>query len=361
VRNKNKKILMYKKSDIQNALRPSTIVFISAFLAFVFIFTAVSCKPVIEAKENLEVEKGIEVEVEIKEGMNLTQIAELLEQKGVIDNAFVFRLYVQQQGKEKNLLPGTYTFITGSEHEDILNKIISGSRQVIYKLLIPEGYTVKQIKERILQDIPFIESEELESALNLSNYGAYEFLKGMTSLEGFLFPKTYDVTTDYSALNIIEMMLTQFQIEVQEIDWSYIENSDYSRYDILKIASLIEREAYIAEERELISAVIHNRLKINMILQIDATIRYALDKWDGIVTYDDTEIDSPYNTYKYTGLPPTPICNPGIACLDAALNPADVDYLYYVVIDENTHEHYFSTTNTEHEKAKSQSTTTNSN
>jgi len=95
-----------------------------------------------------------------------------------------------------------------------------------------------------------------------------------------------------------------------------------------------------------------------MLLQVDATVRYALDKWDGIVTYDDLEIDSPYNTYKYTGLPPTPICNPGIAAIEAAIAPADVDYLYYVVVDENTHEHEFSNSLEEHENAKSESNTT---
>ncbi len=162
------------------------------------------------------------------------------------------------------------------------------------------------------------------------------------SLEGFLFPKTYDVTVDYSAQNIVEMLIAQYQIETQPLDHKFAIDNGFSDYDILIIASLIEREAYIPEERELISAVIYNRLKAGMLLQIDATVRYALDKWDGIVTYDDLEVDSPFNTYKYTGLPPTPICNPGIASIQAALSPADADYLYYVVIDENTHEHKFS-------------------
>jgi UPF0755 protein len=150
------------------------------------------------------------------------------------------------------------------------------------------------------------------------------------------------------------MLLTQFQFETQSLDWENAAKSNISKYDIIKIASLIEREAYIPEERELISAVIHNRLEMDWPLQIDATIRYALNKWDGIVTYDDLEIDSPYNTYKFTGLPPTPICNPGLECIKAALNPADAGYLFYVVIDENTHEHKFSTTLEEHEKAKNQ-------
>lgn len=332
-------------------------IFISAIsVALIFAAALTSCfmQPAAETEE--QVPKGIEVEIEIAEGMNLTQIAALLAEKGVVDDAFVFRLFVQQKGKEKNLLPGKYRLLTGSEYEDVLNTIIAGEKVVVYKLTIPEGYTITQVKEKILKDIPFVEEADLDAAMDIGNY--YEFYgffsQEITGLEGFLFPKTYDVTVDYTPKNIIEMLLTQYQMEMQPLDWSYADDKGYTKYDILKIASLIEREAYIAEERPLISAVIHNRLDIGMALQIDATVRYALDKWDGIVTYDDLEVDSPYNTYKYAGLPPTPICSPGLASIKAALAPADVNYLYYVVIDENTHEHKFSETFEEHVNATNQ-------
>lgn len=349
--------ILFGEKKLNSTVTDKFMFFLSASVVFSFLLLAVvlfsSCIAATETSDKQEIQKGIEVEVEIKEGMNLTQIAQLLEEKGVVEDGFIFRLYVQQKGKEKNLLPGTYTLITGSEYDEILDTITAGEKQVIYKLAIPEGFTVKQVMERILEDVPFLDQQEIESALEVENYSAaYEFLdNGTGSIEGFLFPKTYDITVDYSAKNIIEMMLTQYQIETQELDWSFAEKNKFSRYDILKIASLIEREAYIPDERPLISAVIYNRLKIDMLLQIDATVRYALDKWDGIVTYDDLETDSPYNTYKYTGLTPTPICNPGIAALQAALAPADVDYLYYAVIDENTHEHKFSNTFEEHANA----------
>jgi UPF0755 protein len=294
------------------------------------------------------------VVVEIPEGSNLTQIANLLEEKGVIDDAFTFRLYVQQQGKEKNLLPGSYKLLTVSEYADVLSTITTGEKQVIYKLVIPEGFTVNQVKERIIKDIPFVEQQELDKAMDINNFSGYEFIKDKENLEGFLFPKTYDVILEYNAVNILEMMIAQYQVETNSLDWSYADNNNFEYYDILKIASLIEREAYIPEERPLISAVIYNRLKAGMPLQIDATVRYALDKWDGIVTYDDLEVDSPYNTYKYAGLTPTPICNPGLAAIKAALEPADVDYLYYVVVNEETHEHKFSNTFEEHVNATNQ-------
>jgi len=327
-------------------------------MAFLSVFPA--CAPVVESRPQTEttIEKGKEVEVTIEEGMNLTQIADLLKKAGVIEDAFVFRLFVQQKEKEKLLLPGTYVLVSGAEYEEILNTITSGEKQVMYKLTIPEGYTVEQVRERILQDIPFVEPAELEDALNIKNYSHYEFLQDKTTLEGFLFPKTYDVSVDYNAQNIIEMLIAQFQIETRPLDWSFAEENGFSNYDILIIASLIEREAYVPEERVLISAVLYNRLAIDMPLQVDASVRYALDKWDGIVTYEDLEVDSPYNTYKYTGFPPTPICNPGLAAIEAALDPEDVDYLYYVVVDENTHEHKFSNTFEEHEDAKNEAITT---
>ena len=328
--------------------------------AIIILFSSASCgllTPAVIATETSKpaIAKGVEVEVEIASGANLTQIAEMLAENGIIDDAFVFRLFVQEQGKETSLLPGTYRLITGDEYINILNTITAGEKQVIYKLTIPEGFTLNQIKERIIADIPFVVQQELETALDINTYkNNYEFLSDKTTLEGFLFPKTYDITVDYTAQNIVEMMLTQYQLETQPLDWSYATENNFSTYDILKIASLIEREAYVPDERPLISAVIYNRLKIDMLLQIDATIRYALDKWEGIVTYDDLEVDSPYNTYKYTGLTPTPICNPGLAAIKAALAPADVDYLFYVVVDEKTHKHEFTKTFQEHVNATNQ-------
>ncbi|MGM0365605.1 MAG: endolytic transglycosylase MltG [Actinomycetota bacterium] len=295
-----------------------------------------------------EIEAGKQVEVVIEEGMALRQIADLLEEKGVVDNGFVFRLFAQQKGMETSLVPGTYTLVTGSDMDEVLDTITAGPTIVTYKLAIPEGYTVEQIKERVAQ-LPFISSQEIETALDISNYG-YPFLEGVDNLEGFLFPKTYEVTVDYSAENIVEMMLAQYQMETSSLDYSWAYQKDLTPYQILIIASLIEREAYVAEERELISAVIHNRLDREMPLGIDATIRYGLDKWDEDLRVSDLQYDSEYNTRLYAGLIPTPICNPGLESIKAALNPADVDYLYFVVTDEEKGIHSFSETLEEHER-----------
>ena len=313
-------------------------------------FYLVSCS-LFKGAEKEEVTAGVEVGFEIKEGMTLKEIASLLEEKEIIDSAFLFRLFVEQRGKEKSLIPGIYTLETNSEYEKVLDKIAAGTPVVTYKFIIPEGYTVKQIIEMIAQEIPFIEYKDMEEAVDIGNY-SYDYLKDAESLEGFLFPKTYEITIDYSARNIIEMMLAQYQFETGSLDYSFAEDKGFTRYDILKIASMIEKEAYIAEERGLISAVIHNRLDINMALGIDATLCYFLDKWDGNLTETDLETDTEYNTRLYAGLPPTPICNPGLASIEAALNPADVDFLYYVVDDPERHTHHFSTDYEEHTRVQ---------
>jgi UPF0755 protein len=196
--------------------------------------------------------------------------------------------------------------------------------------------------------LPFIVKADLDKALDPSNYN-YDFLSygniRVENLEGFLFPKTYEVLPQYSAQNVIEMFLSQYQLETSSLDYKFAADNNFTAYDILKIASMIEKEAYLPEERPLISSVIYNRLKINMSLGIDATLTYFLDKWDSPLTESDLKTDTLFNTRLHTGLPPTPICNPGLESIKAAINPAQTDYLYYVVTDAENHKHSFSKSN----------------
>jgi len=335
------------KGSIKKAKRISILILI--VISIVMLASVLnSCKVVSDEKIE-DIEKGIEVEVEIKEGMTLKEISNLLEEEGIVSNGFLFRLYVEQEGMEKKLLPGKYKLLTGSEYNIVLEKISAGVPETIYKVTIPEGYVIGKTINKIGEELPFIEISDLEEAININNYN-YEFLDDSQSLEGFLFPKTYDVSINYTAMDIIEMMLAQYQYEVSTLDYSNARENSFSAYDILIIASMIEREAYIPEERELISAVIHNRLKIGMSLGIDATLAYYLNKWNDPLTKSDLEIDTEYNTRLYAGLPPTPICNPGLVSIEAALNPADVDYLYFVITDEENHIHSFSNSFDEHEQ-----------
>lgn len=323
-------------------------IFLIALITAVFILLVTSCFPKASQSQDTEdIPDGIEVEVIIEEGMTLNQIAAVLEDNGIVDNGFMFRLYVQQKGKEKSLIPGTYKLLTGSGYGEVMDGLTAGPIIITFKVTIPEGKAIIDIVEKFSSELPFIDKEDMSLAVDADNY-SYDYIEGAESLEGYLFPKTYEVTMDYDAYDIIDMMLAQYRYETGDLDYSGAEDKGFSKYDILKIASMVEREAYIPEERELISAVIHNRLDIGMALGIDATLSYFLEKWDEPLTVSDLETDTGYNTRIYAGLPPTPICNPGLASIIAALNPADVDYLYFVVTDSQTHEHSFTNDYDEH-------------
>jgi len=306
------------------------------------------------------IEKGLDVEIQIQEGMSLTDIAGLLEEKGIVDSGLFFKVYAEEKGFEKKMMPGTYNLRTGSEYSEVLKAITTGPAVITFKLAIPEGFMVSQITERIQSELPFIKNTDLEIAISPANY-SYDFLNDnnlkVESLEGFLFPKTYEVLAEYNAKNVIEMFLSQYQLETSNLDYGFAFENNLTAYDILKIASMIEKEAYIPEERTLISSVIHNRLKINMALGIDATLIYFLDKWDSPLTESDLNTDTPYNTRMYAGLLPTPIYNPGIESIKAALNPEETDYLYYVVTDPVNHKHSFSKTLEEHNENINSTTT----
>jgi UPF0755 protein len=326
----------------------------------VFIILAVSCLLLISigcgivsnsASSKPLIEKGLDVEIRIQEGMNLTQISNLLEEKGIVDSSLFFKVYAEEKGFETKMMPGTYNLKTGSEYSEVLEIITAGPAVVTFTLAIPEGFMISQISERIINELPFIIKADLEIALDPEIY-SYDFLNDnnarVQSLEGFLFPKTYEILAQYNAQNVIEMLLSQYQLETSSLDYKFASENNLTAYDILKIASMIEKEAYIPEERVLISSVIHNRLKINMALGIDATLTYFLDKWDSPLTESDLKTDTPFNTRLYAGLMPTPICNPGLESIKAALNPAETDYLYYVVTDAVSHKHSFSKTLEEH-------------
>jgi UPF0755 protein len=287
-----------------------------------------------------------EVAVTIPEGASLQEIAEILQEKKVIKSSLIFRIYVQYKEMDRNIMKGNYVFLTNSSYQEALEVLMQGPIIVTYKILIPEGYTLAQIADKVRDTSPISRKEFLEAAVP-EKYD-YAFLEGVNSLEGFLFPKTYEIGEETSAEQLVNMMLVQFATETRGLDWDKAEAEGLSKYDIVKIASMIEREAFVPEERPLISAVIHNRLKQGMNLQIDATVAYGLDKWDEPLTRSDLKTDTPHNTYLHPGLPPTPIANPGLESIKAALDPADVDYLFFVLTDEERRTHSFARTYEEH-------------
>lgn len=293
--------------------------------------------------------------VEVKKGQTLYELSVLLEKEGVIRSATLFRLFASSTGVDKNLLPGEYKFPRNIDNKKALEIIKEGPRSKNYKVLIPEGWNVKQIAKRMSKVAGVDEQEFLLLAMSKKDSFAqkFPFLKenNLNNLEGYLFPKTYEILENSSPETIIEIMLSQFSKEIEGIDFSKMASQGYNLHEVLTVASLLEREAKVPEERHLIASVIYNRLKKGMKLQMCATVQYALGKNKPFLSTEDLKIDSLYNTYLYSGLPPGPICNPGKASIEAAANPAETNFLYYVLATKEG-KHEFAATYDEFLKAK---------
>jgi hypothetical protein len=200
-----------------------------------------------------------------------------------------------------------------------------------FDLTIPEGYdrsqTAALAREAGIEGSYVKASRSAPRGFNLAEFGA----GGADSMEGFLFPATYELFRTDTARDLVRKQLDAFEQNMAGIDMSYARSRNLTRYDVVKIASMIEREVSVAEERPLVAAVVYNRLAADMPLQIDATIRFEDQNYDEPLLASRLDEDTPYNTYTNPGLPPGPIGNPGLASLEAAAKPARVDYLYYVV------------------------------
>ncbi len=286
---------------------------------------------------------GQEVTVVVSPGDTLSAIATKLESAGVVEHAGAFVVRVQADGYASQLKPGTYALRENEPYDDLVAALIAGQRPVTVKVTIPEGSTLEQSGSIVAKEIDELSSGEY---VRIARDDPPKVrLKGYetgSSLEGLLFPATYEVAPDISARKFIDKQVDAFEAALAQVDMARARKANLTPYDVVIIASMIEREAQVPEERATVAAVIWNRLSDGMLLQIDATIQYALGKTKPVLTFDDLKIDSPFNTYTNEGLPPTPIANPGLASLQAAANPAEVDYLYYVARADGTGRHYFS-------------------
>ena len=282
-----------------------------------------------------DVTAGQPVQIEIVQGASTAAIAGQLAAAGVVPNANRFRLESRRAEVDGQLRAGVYDLQTGMAYDQVIAELRAGPVISYVTVTIPEGWVIEEIAERVERDtgIPAAEFEALANG----GYDEFprEYLSDVPegSLEGYLFPKTYRVEEGGTARDVIEMMLDQFETELAGVDIAASEARGLSLHELVTIASIIERETKVAEERELVSSVIHNRLDEGMRLQVDATIEYLLPGTRFRLTNDDLQIDSPYNTYRNSGLPPGPISNPGLASLKAAAAPADTEYIYYVLTD----------------------------
>ncbi|HDZ86399.1 hypothetical protein LCGC14_1082300 [marine sediment metagenome] len=292
------------------------------------------------------------VAIVIPEGSSVNDITKILEEKEIVTNGLVFKFYVFASGETEKLLPGRYILNKSSAYRQIIADLVEGPKRISYKVTIPEGFTLKQIGKR-LSKTGGLSNKEFTVMADDSRLYKYDFLKYNKAghLEGYLFPETYTLDAETQVAEVINMMLRQFEKEYKSLKKTKTPVK-LDLHQIVTVASLVEREAKLKEERPFIAGVIYNRLKKKMKLEIDATIQYALKERKKKITLKDLEIDSPYNTYKHVGLPPSPIGSPGIDSLKAALNPAKRNYLYYVLVDEKTGKHFFTNNYQEFLKVK---------
>lgn len=304
-------------------------VIVLALIIFGVIYYSIANKP-FTSKEN--------VNITIESGESFYGLLDDLSNKNLIKNETLIKLYVKLNGITPKITPGVYTIPNDVSLKQFINIL---NTQDTIKVVIPEGYTIEQIADTF-QKVGLFSKEEFLSAVQkypLPSYVKKE--KGRRFvLEGYLFPDTYEFARGEEPDKVIKTMIDEFQNILKEAEQQTGVTIDQSQIDnIVTKASVIEREANTFKDMQLVSGVIDNRLAINMPLQIDATVIYALGKHVDKVYYKDLDVQSPYNTYLHKGLPIGPICNPGIKAIEAALKPAKTNAIYYIL---NGKEHYFT-------------------
>ena len=282
---------------------------------------------------------GKTIELTIAPGESTAAIAQSLKDRGIVDNALMFRVKARSSEVDGKLKAGTYNLVTGMGYDAALTKLAKGPDVVYYDVPIPEGFTAKQIAARFAKRAHL--DEAVLKALVLGGASEFEaehpYLKDAydDSLEGFLFPATYRVKKGTSEKQVVEMMLDTFDERTADLDLSFAKSKNLTLNDVVTIASILEREVRLSNEYPLVSSVIYNRLKIRMRLQLDSTVFYGLPEGTKVIKKSDLSNGHPYNTYSHYGLPPGPLGNPGMKAIEAAAHPKKTKYLYYVLTGED--------------------------
>jgi len=292
-------------------------------------------------------------EIVVPKGSSVKSIAKMLENESVIKDKLVFELYCIVNKKAEKIKAGKYSISNSMNVSEIVDIMASGKAVIdTVKFTIPEGYNLNQIVEKI-DSLGVVSQESIQAALEAEVY-KYDFIGQIPErerkLEGYLFPDTYEIYRDTTAQAIIDKLLGRFDSVFTEKFRNRAKELNMTIDQVVTLASIIEREAKLDSERKTISAVFHNRLKKNMMLQSCATVQYLLKEQKEVLIYKDLEIESPYNTYKHTGLPPGPIASPGLKSIEASLYPEKVDYLYFVAKQDGSH--IFTKTYSEHINAQ---------
>lgn len=296
--------------------------------------------------EPLDSSSQEKISVDIPSGSGTAAIGRILEEDRVIKSARQFKIKSRMDKNDGKYRTGVYELSPSMDMDEIMQILMDGSQNTL-RFMVPEGYTLKQIADKFAET----GNGTAEDFLNETQNGDFDFeyndqmVDGEKRYEGFLYPDTYEIYKNESAHGIIQRMLTRFeQVYDAAADEATVDTSKYSVFDLVTVASLIEREVKLDEERPLVASVIYNRLNKNMKLQMCSTVQYALGTPKARLMNSDLKIDSPYNTYQNAGLPAGPIASPGQASISAALHPADTDYLYFVLTSAGSGKHNFAST-----------------
>jgi UPF0755 protein len=276
-----------------------------------------------------------EARVIVPRGASLRVAAESLEKAGVVQNASLFRMYAMMRGRDRTIRAGTYVLKRGRPWAQVLDDL-RGGKGLEPSITIPEGWSLLQIVPQLARalDAPV---DSVEAAVRDTTL-LHALDVPTATLEGYLFPDTYVFPQGTTPRAAVRIMVDRFD-RVWQPEWDQrLQALAMSRNDVMALASIVEKEARLPEERPVIAAVYLNRVKSGMLLQADPTVQYALGRHVARVLYKDLEVDSPYNTYRHLGLPPGPIASPGRPSIVAALNPANVPYKFFVAYPDGHHE-----------------------
>ena len=283
-----------------------------------------------------------EVTVTVPQGASVGDIGDLLAKNKVVSSSFFFELRARLSGDSGDLKPGVYRLKHGMSYSSALNALTKGVAPNVVQIVIPEGRSRREIAglARGLKG-SYLAASARSPYLNPRHYGA----KRARNLEGFLFPASYQLKKGASARTLVKEQLQAFRQNFSKVSLSYAHKKNLTAYDVLTIASMVEREAAVPRDRPLIASVIYNRLHDHIPLGIDSTLRYVLGDWTHPLRVSQLASPSPYNTRNHVGLPPGPIGNPGLASIQAAAHPPRTSYLFFVVKPCGNGAHVFSSTN----------------
>jgi len=320
----------------------------SALAVFLYFFVNNYINENLEAVDRTDDTKIV---VEIPSGSTTDNIAQILYENNLIKNTLAFKYYAEKTENDILLKAGSYVLSKNMDVDEVFQVLIKGgSSGNTANITIIEGLILEDAAKSISEQLGLNYDKLLEVMNNASIFkDDFEFLKDnpdIQNLQGYLMPDTYNVYINSSEEDIIKVLLSQFDEFYQDEIKPRMEKSKLSFEEVINLASIVEKEALLDEERDEVAAVFLNRLDIDMKLQSCATVNYAHGEWKERLTYEDIAIDSPYNTYVIGGLPPAPINSPGRVSIIAVLEPADVDYLFFVAKGDGSH--YFSKDYDEH-------------